>query len=114
VTGSVTGTGSYVGGLVGYHRDGTLTSCFWDTQTSGTTIGVGYGSSAGVIGKTTAQMKTLSTFTDASWDFASVWAMPLSQYPVLFLRQMGDLNNDGVVDFKDFAIFADHWLEGTD
>ena len=25
----------------------------------------------------------------------------------------GDINCDGVVDIKDFAIFADNWLEGV-
>ena len=25
----------------------------------------------------------------------------------------GDMNNDGVVDFRDFVIFAEHWLEGA-
>ena len=46
------------------HGTGTITNSFWDTQTSGQT------SSAGAAtGKTTAQMKTLSTFTDAGWDF---------------------------------------------
>ena len=113
-TGSVSG-GDHVGGLVGWN-EGTLTDCFWDTQTClPATVGVGYGydTSTGVTGKTTAEMKTLSTFTDAGWDFASVWAMPLGQYyPVLFLRQMGDLNSDARVDMFDFAIFAANWLEG--
>ena len=113
-TGSVTGTDD-VGGLVGWnHVDSTITDCFWDTQTClPATVGVGEGPSTGVTGKTTAEMKTLSTFTDAGWDFASVWAMPLGQYyPVLFLRQMGDLNSDARVDMFDFAIFAENWLEG--
>lgn len=40
---------------------GTVTNCFWDTQTSGQSSSL-YGT-----GKTTAEMKTLSTY--ASWDF---------------------------------------------
>jgi len=28
------------------------------------------------------------------------------------VRLASDINSDGVVDFKDFAIFAEHWLEG--
>jgi len=105
-TGSVTGTGTYIGGLVGRNISGTSTSCFWDKETSGQPT------SDGGTGKTTAEMKTLSTFTGAGWDFASVWAMPLGQYPVLFLRQMGDLNSDARVDMQDFAILAANWLEG--
>ncbi len=60
-TGSVSGN-SDVGGLLGYNS-GTVNNSFWDTQTSG------QASSAGGTGKTTAQMKTQSTFTDAGWDF---------------------------------------------
>ncbi|MCX6717590.1 MAG: hypothetical protein NTU76_02865, partial [Candidatus Taylorbacteria bacterium] len=37
---------------------------YWDTQTSG------QATSAGGTGKTTVQMMTLSTFTDASWDIS--------------------------------------------
>jgi hypothetical protein len=111
-TGSVTGT-IRAGGLVGENYGTLTTSCFWDTQTClPVTVGVGSGPATGVTGKTTAQMKTLSTFTSAGWDFASVWAMPLGQYPVLFLRQMGDLNSDARVDMQDLAILAANWLEG--
>ena len=57
-----------VGGLIGFN-DGTTTNSFWDTQTSGQISGVGGGSSTGATGKTTAEMKTLSTFIAAVWDF---------------------------------------------
>jgi hypothetical protein len=49
-------------GLIG-DNSGTVTNCFWDTQTSGKAT------SSGGTGKTTAQMKTLTTFTTANWDF---------------------------------------------
>ncbi len=90
-TGSVTGI-SYSGGLVGSSDNSTIinsysigsvnlsnsgflgddwgstiTNCFWDTQTSGQT------GSPGGTGKTTTEMKTLSTFTDAGWDFTGDW-----------------------------------------
>jgi hypothetical protein len=100
--GSVTGIW-YVGGLVGWNPYGTITNCystgvvsgddfagglvgqslgrvvdsFWDIQTSGQT------SSAGGTGKTTAQMKTLSTFTNAGWDFVNTWWVPPGDYPSL-------------------------------
>ena len=61
-TGSVSGTASYVGGLVGSNT-ATVNNSFWDTQTSGQST------SSGGTGKTTAEMKTQSTFTDAGWDF---------------------------------------------
>ena len=96
-TGSVGGT-SDVGGLVGCTVEYfTITACFWDEQTSGQTVGVGnsdaYPDSIyppfGVTGKTTAQMKTLSTFTSAGWDFSTAdgdaadWMMPPGDYPKL-------------------------------
>lgn len=67
-SGAVTGTGDNVGGLVGYKDAGaTVSNSFWDTETSG------QASSAGGTGKTTVQMKTKSTFTDAGWDFNTIW-----------------------------------------
>lgn len=51
----------YVGGLVGYvgsgNKKGSVDDSFWDTQTSNQS------SSAGGTGKTTSEMKTLSTFS---------------------------------------------------
>jgi hypothetical protein len=64
-TGRVSGY-SYVGGLVGYNL-GTITSSYWDTETSGQST------SAGGIGKTTAEMMQKSTF--ANWDFVNIWAI---------------------------------------
>lgn len=66
-TGAVTGTGSYVGGFMGANS-GTpgsgVTDSFWDTEASLLAT-----SPAGGTGKTTAEMKTMSTFTSAGWDF---------------------------------------------
>jgi hypothetical protein len=70
-TGSVSGS-SNVGGLVGdaapedemmMMPGATVTACFWDNEASGNVT------SAAGTAKTTAEMKTLSTFTDAGWDF---------------------------------------------
>lgn len=71
-TGKINGTGNYVNGFIGYRNSSTytpITSSYWDTQTSGKTTGSN--SSTGILGKTTAQMKTQSTFT--SWDFTNIW-----------------------------------------
>ncbi|MFA6719581.1 MAG: hypothetical protein WCS15_10915, partial [Prevotella sp.] len=73
--GTVSGTDA--GGLVGHSGGvGTITNCFWDTQTSGQST------SAGGIGKTTAEMKTASTFTKASWS-SSDWSLADGSYPKL-------------------------------
>jgi hypothetical protein len=64
-TGNVTGT-SYVGGLVGRDGGGTVSNSFWDTETSG------QDTSAGGTGKTTAQMKNITTFSGADWNIIAV------------------------------------------
>ncbi|MDP6771056.1 MAG: GLUG motif-containing protein, partial [Anaerolineales bacterium] len=63
--GSVNGSGSSIGGLVGTkYWDATVNnSSFWDIETSGQTT------SDGGSGKTTAEMRTVYTFTNSNWDF---------------------------------------------
>ena len=74
-SGSVSGY-MYVGGLVGWNSEGTTTDSFWDTNTSGQSW------SDGGTGKTTAEMKTKSTFTDAEWNFLITWDINEEQtYP---------------------------------
>ncbi|MFA7123514.1 MAG: GLUG motif-containing protein [Candidatus Delongbacteria bacterium] len=87
-TGKVTGFEN-VGGFIGTVDDGDVENSYWDTETSGMTTSI-----AG-IGKKTAEMKTLSTFTDSGWDFQGetvngtedIWDIdPLSNdgYPYLW------------------------------
>jgi hypothetical protein len=68
-TGSVTGN-DYVGGLVGSNyllgNNGTVSSSFWDTETSG------QATSAGGTGKTTVEMQDIATFSGATWDICKV------------------------------------------
>ncbi|WP_158607328.1 MBG domain-containing protein [Rhodohalobacter sp. SW132] len=60
--------GTDVGGLVGNRGSGgEIKNSFWDTETSGSV------NSDGGTGLSIAQMKTKSTFTDAGWDFDTVW-----------------------------------------
>jgi len=96
-----------VGGLVGYTGLGVGTS-FWDVNTSA------WPTSGGGTPKTTAEMQTKSTFTDAGWDFVEIWLINEgATYPVLRQEIRSDLNGTGGINLLDFAIFADHWLEGT-
>ncbi len=116
----------YVGGLCGYKDKSPIIDCFWDTQTCDQLDG-----SVG-IGKTTAEMQTISTFTSVGWDFSDTdgdpadWRMPPVSSPHLawenFLPSCGDkdhpypvmdFNQDCRVDLADFALFAAHWLECT-
>ena len=60
-----------VTGFCGYSDSGTITDCFWDTETSGEATSAG---GAGVIGKTTAEMKQQATF-DPPWDFTAIWGI---------------------------------------
>ncbi len=74
-----------VGGLIGANNSSEVTNSFWDIQTSG------LGSSAGGTGKITAEMKMVSTFLDAGWDFvgeisnglADYWLLVPESYPYL-------------------------------
>ncbi len=109
--GAVSGSSS-VGGLVGENYDcNSVISAFWDVNTSGQT------ESAGGEGKTTAEMKTLSTFVSAGWDFVEVWGIGNGQTYTYLKHFNGfnpaDLNYSGTVDFVDFAILAANWLEGA-
>jgi hypothetical protein len=71
-TGAVTGTTS-IGGLVGSNNSdnsgATVSTSFWDTTTSGTTIGIGGGTLAGATGLTSDQMKMMASFT--GWNIAN-------------------------------------------
>jgi hypothetical protein len=57
---------SRIGGLVGFSYESTVTSSFWDTETSGQS------GSDGGIGETTAEMKDIATFSGATWDIVAV------------------------------------------
>lgn len=70
-TGTAFSYGCY-GGLSGSNEEaGTITNCFWDITTSGLSSGCGYDAATtfNVVGKTTNEMKTQSTFTDSGFDF---------------------------------------------
>ncbi|MCG8373843.1 MAG: hypothetical protein MI700_09930, partial [Balneolales bacterium] len=74
-TGSASGAGS-VGGLIGLYQSGTMTSNFWDTETSRNA------SSGSGTGKTTSEMQEEATFTN--WDFSTIWGINEgSSYPYL-------------------------------
>ena len=118
-TGAVPSGFANVGGFV-YNNSGTITHCFWDTQTSGMTT-----STAGT-GKTTAEMKTASTFTDAGWDFNTIWQIDgqnNSGYPCFRWRfppvsNLIDWNGNLVADFGDNGLWyndgtAWNWMTNT-
>jgi len=90
-SGQVTGTGSgIVAGFIGYgNAQHSITNSFWDVDTSGQTnggysTGWSYAAIPGLTGKTTAEMKTFTTFSDTTpaWDIV-VDASLSNVYPKL-------------------------------
>jgi hypothetical protein len=73
--------GLHVGGLIGCRRssDIIVITSFWDQQTSGTTY------SDGGRPKITEEMQTLSTFTNAKWDF--IYEIKNGTEDIWFLRE---------------------------
>ena len=111
--GSVSGS-SYLGGLVA-QNNGSVSSSFWDVNTSGRTT------SAGGTPRTTAEMKTQSTFTSARWDFVGetangtedIWAIcEGTNYPRLVWQiPTGDIVCPDGVSSIDFSVLARYWHE---
>ena len=108
--------GEFAGGLIGFNL-GSINASYWDTQTSGQTVGVGDGDSAGVEGKTTAELQSPASYTgiyaqwnidldnaDGDFDPATggedYWDFGASnQYPVI----KADFNGDGKASWWEFG-----------
>ncbi|NIP27296.1 MAG: hypothetical protein GWN67_25810 [Phycisphaerae bacterium] len=111
--GDVSGV-EYVGGVVGLNSAGNISNCFWDTDTQThrvtESIGLNEGTVTNVHGLPTYQLHQQSIFQ--VWDFINVWNIGENQtYPYLRTYLAGDINKDGIVNFKDFAFVALQWLE---
>jgi len=76
-------SGSNLGGLIGFYNSGSISSCYWDTESSGMP-----GSPVGE-GRTAAEMTHLNSFdTYVGWEFDSNWSLDYdssvnSGYPYL-------------------------------
>ncbi len=68
-------------GFVGKYSEMEFSGNFWDKETSGQT------SSAGAVGKITAEMKNVQTFLSAVWDFENIWKIENS-YPFHSISQI--------------------------
>ena len=75
-----------VGGLIGYCYNSSFENSFWNIDTSGQST------SSGGTGKTTLELKTLSTFIEAGWDFVD---NPLNDIGNDDYWNMDGINNDG-------------------
>ena len=113
--GPVSGTHSTTGGFIGNAYNLYLNDCFWDVQATGQTT------SAGGIGKTTDEMMTHTTFTDAGWDFSAAdgdaadWMMLREgeDYPRLAWQTIypGDISGLYGVNMSDLMEVVNNWLE---
>ena len=123
---TISGTMVVIGGLVAVNEVGTITGSFWDTDISDVNNMCGSEGSGGSgcdngNGKTTAQMQTESTFTDAGWDFVSetangtddIWDICEGMNYPKFAWQIppGDFLCPDGVNFFDYSFFASHWAE---
>lgn len=104
------------GGLSGSNEEaGTITNCFWDQTTSGLSSGCGYdvATTFNVLGKTTNEMKTQSTFTNSGFDFVGetangtedIWKIDNNinnGYPSIFWQN----NSVGINDIRANASFS--------
>ena len=109
-TGSVTGD-SDTGGLVGYCYIGSsISNCIWNIDTSGQTSGIGYesGNITNLLGKTTAEMLMMSTYTDIGWDFVGeivngdedIWGIEEDineGYPFIYDIEYPSSNDENVI-----------------
>jgi len=102
-------------GLLGENDRGQVIGCFWNMETTGRTA------SAGGSGLTTSQMRETHTFVQAGWDFVDesangtedIWCLRAgTDYPLLRWEvPAGDLDADGDVDFRDYAVLASFWKQ---
>ncbi len=67
--------GDFAGPIAGSSNN-TVSNSFYDHDLYGSDNGVG-------TAKTTGEMQTESTFTDATWDFEDVWVLNVESYPTL-------------------------------
>ncbi len=117
--GNVTGT-TDVGGLIGGRDEFVEPECtdsFWDIESSGQV------SSAGGRGRTTAEMQTMSTFTDAGWDFVGesvngtedIWSIcEGTNYPRLAWQiPAGDFVCPDGITIEDYVFFIGHWRDDS-
>lgn len=77
-TGDVSSSNTTYGGFAGrivapLWQD--VSNCFWNTETSGTTIGCSIDGLPGLVGINNAQMGQQSTYSFGDWDFVNDWQM---------------------------------------
>ncbi len=104
----------FYGGLIGeFYKYLTITNCYYLDTTADFGVGVDFNDGDLVIydeeyeganGISVAEMKTQATFND--FDFLNRWTMDAENPELVFAVKsiLGDVNRDGAVDKKDYAI----------
>ena len=94
-TGSVSAKDNPGDGLCGYNNEGSISLCFWDTETSGIADPeAGMVDTDCIVGLTTAKMKDFLNFEKAGWIQANYktgrtgWYMPENSYPLLVWQNL--------------------------
>jgi len=105
-----------IGGFIGEDSSGhpaSFIADFWNSDINPGLPGIGNSSDPNVIGESTTNMQTESTFTDAGWDFVYVWSIcEQTNYPrFLWQIPIGDFLCPDGVNFFDFSFFAGNWAE---
>jgi hypothetical protein len=119
--GRVSGEANVAGLIGGIGLDGYAENCLWDSQATGQSAGSGSGSSDGVYGRTTEQMKQQAAFTSYGWDFlgetangaGDVWRMCQdgADYPKLnWQSAAGNFACPDGVNVEDLSYLAQWWL----
>ncbi|MBN1987900.1 MAG: hypothetical protein JW783_00700, partial [Bacteroidales bacterium] len=110
-TGTINSTGAK-GGVVGVESYAGYTdnTNFWDTQTTGLSTSGGQ-----AVGKTTAEMKTATTFTSAGWDFTSLWGIGNLNNGYPFFSASLEPQGDGTLEnpYKIQTLANLYWLSQT-
>ncbi len=101
--GTVTGAGG-VGGYMQFTDNSgayipTITASFWDTESSGEEDGIGFDDAPLITaptGNDTDTMKTQTTFTDAGWDFDTIWDMNETETPTTTIQTLSLADDNAV------------------
>ena len=124
--GSVSGS-LYLAGLCGYNTYGGVSDSIWNVESSKMQVGCNSADSkesseTNIAGKTTDEMRNMSTFLSAGWDFVGeadngtddIWHMPYNSegYPMLAWQKdiPGDIAGSYGVDIVDFWMISNLWL----
>jgi PKD repeat protein len=110
-SGKVTGSIN-VGGFVGTLSGSPLSTDYWDSAVNLTLKSTGnLGNIAGVMPSSTVQMQTQATYI--SWNFTSIWAITVSNFPTLYPAPSGGTCSFPTKLAADFVFNIDTCLGDT-